>query len=263
MSRPSSPSWPNVPAPPGSKAGGSYSRIIPAEELGGYASWKPRDVTDVSSGASAHAPKRSERPAVRGWSAQPGLEEPRVDDSKQLRALAHKAGYEEGYRDGLIALEDFKASHAEQMQAQWNQRLQAFTTQLSAQWAALEPAMAISLADAAVALAGSVLRAELQLQPAHVLPLAQEAVSLVVGSAKRIELMVHPQDLGLVQHSLGEWLQSRGAHALADPEVARGGCLVKSDIAQVDARMATRWVQAAAVLGSERALPGPPESVTS
>ena len=240
MARPPPAEWPNIPAPPGSKASANYSRIIPAEELQGYASWQPGALGDPAA-----------LPRTAGWSAQEPKEEIGEDVWQQRIAQGRKEGYEDGYRDGMSALESFKRSHAEQMQAQWEQRTQAFCQQLDAQWSGLEPAMADSLARAAVLLARSVLHAELQIKPEHVLDMAREAVLCVAGSARRIELQVHPQDEALVRAALGEWLQSRGAHLQTDSQVQRGGCLVQADIAQVDARLGTRWTAAALGLGSQ------------
>jgi flagellar assembly protein FliH len=240
MARPPPTEWPSIPAPPGSKGGGSYSRIIPAEELQDYAAWKPGALGDPSAA-----------PAATAWRVDKPKEETSDAVWQQRIAQGRKEGYEEGYRDGMSALESFKRTHAEQMQAQWEQRTQAFCQQLDAQWSGLEPAMADSLAQAAVLLARSVLHAELQIKPEHVLDMAREAVLCVAGSARRIELQVHPQDEALVRAALGDWLQSRGAHLQADGQVQRGGCLVQADIAQVDARLATRWSAAAAALGSQ------------
>lgn len=242
--------WPNIPAPPGSKAGGSYSRIIPAEELQAYENWQPSALGDRASSASSE----------KNWRVQKPPEETPIEVWQQRLAEARKAGYEEGYRDGMSALDSFKQSHAEQMQAQWSQRIEAFCRQLDAQWSELEPAMADSLAQAAVLLARSVLHAELQLKPEHVLELAREAVQCVAGSARRIELLVHPQDEALVRAALGDWLQARGAQLSADAQVQRGGCLVQADIAQVDARLGTRWAEAAATLGSPLPWLDPPDA---
>jgi flagellar assembly protein FliH len=46
----------------------------------------------------------------------------------------------------------------------------------------------------------------------------------------------------------------------ADAGVAAGGCVVESDLGQVDARIETRWAQAAAVLGSTEPLADAAES---
>ena len=48
-------------------------------------------------------------------------------------------------------------------------------------------------------------------------------------------------------------LAARGARLVADPVVARGGCLVESDIGTIDASVETRWRRAAAALGCDEA----------
>ena len=42
---------------------------------------------------------------------------------------------------------------------------------------------------------------------------------------------------------------ARGARPPAAPQIERGGCLVESDVGSVDARVETRWAQAAAAFG--------------
>jgi len=230
---------PNVPAPPGSRPAASYARIIPAEELGSFSSWQPD-----SFGGPGGPPERRARPRPEGETP------PAAEVWRERIAEARKSGYQDGYRDGLVGLENFKQAHAAQVQAQSAARLQSLVTALESQWAALEAAMAQSVARCAVRLARQVLRHELQTQPEHVVPLAQEAVQAIMLSARRIELHVHPDDHALVQQGIGELLSSRSARLVADPQVERGGCRVQSDIAAVDATIDRRWSEAAAALGS-------------
>ncbi|MBL8328398.1 MAG: flagellar biosynthesis protein [Rubrivivax sp.] len=227
--------FPNVPAPPGSKAGASYSRIIPAEELGPVASWQPGSF----GGPARPAPGRAA--AVDGAAAEPTAEQ-----WQQRIQEARKAGYQDGYRDGLVGLENFKQSHAAQLARQLGQLLQGFERQ----WAALEPQMAQALARTAVLLARQVLHHELRSHPEHVSRLAQDATAALMHSARRVSVHVHPDDLELVKLGAGEALESRGARVVADAALQRGGCLVHSDIGSVDATLATRWAAAAASLGS-------------
>ena len=49
----------------------------------------------------------------------------------------------------------------------------------------------------------------------------------------------------------GEAIAARGARLVASSTIARGGVLVQSDVGSVDARIAGRWAQAAAALGSK------------
>jgi len=209
-----------------SKPGGHpYGRFIPREELQEFASWKP--------GAFGGA----------GASAAPG-------ESEQQQALVHgarQAGYQEGYRDGLVALENFKRSVLQQNTAQFGALLQQFDEQLDA----LEHEMARSLARVAAAIAQQVVRDELATQPQRIARVAQEAVEAVLISARHIVVQVNPQDLALVEQGAADAIAARGARLVGDPGIERGGCRVLSDVGTIDARVVARWQQAGASIGAE------------
>jgi flagellar assembly protein FliH len=94
-----------------------------------------------------------------------------------------------------------------------------------------------------------VLRSELAARPELVAQVAAEAVNAVLLSARHIRVFVHPEDQTLVELGAGEALAARGARLLGDASLARGGCRVESDLGQIDARIESRWAQAAAMLG--------------
>ena len=215
----------------------SYSRFIPREELGAFAAWSPDTLNSELD------------PGPAGTTA-PGT--PPVADKAAVQAqlaAARQAGYQDGYRDGLVALDSFKQSYAAQMSGQLGPLLQSFDAQLQA----LEQQMAQSVAQAAVLLARRVVRAEIDARPEQVVAVAEQAVNAVLQSARQIRVLVHPDDHALVAEGAAEALQGRGARLLPHPGIARGGCLVESDLGQIDARIEARWRQAAAVLGSELA----------
>jgi flagellar assembly protein FliH len=285
----------NVPPPQGSKPSTPYQRFIPREELGDFASWRPGTFGNIdsdnaatrasfaqsaaaplsaqtavgagsktstapapacapvqgsASGSAASSAPSAATPTAAAAPAQPSAEEwqARVNAARQL-------GYQEGYRDGLVALENFKQSFAQQTTAQVGALLKAFEDQLNL----LDGQMADALAQTATQLARQVLRAELQTRPELVAKVAAEAVGAVMLSARHITVQVHPQDLPLVAEGAAEILAARGARLTAQADVQRGGVLVHSDVGSVDARIAVRWAQAAAALGAtlplEDALP--------
>ncbi len=229
----------NVPPPPGSKSGTSYTRFIPREELGDFESWKPgsfagnaRAANAAAGGAPASPPAPPPEPSAADW-------QQRVDAARQ-------AGYQEGYRDGLTALESFKQSFAQQATAQIGALLNA----LDKQYEELDAQVAQVVAQTAVQLARQVLRAELKGNPGVVSKVASEAVNAVMLSARHIAVHVHPHDLPLVAEGAEEALAARGARLLADASIERGGVMVQSDVGAIDARISTRWAQVAASLGS-------------
>ena len=226
------PAFKNVPSPPGSKAGTAYTRFIPREELGDFASWQPGTFGGAAAAkAAAEAPPAAE-PTAAEWHA-------RVTAARQ-------AGYQDGYRDGLVALENFKQAFAQQATSQIGALLEA----IDAQFTALDAQVAKALTHTAVQLAQQVLRCELAQRPELVATVATEAVNAVMLSARHISVHVHPQDLPLVADGAEEALNARGARLHADAAVARGGVRVHSDVGDIDARIAVRWAQAAAALGS-------------
>jgi flagellar assembly protein FliH len=88
-------------------------------------------------------------------------------------------------------------------------------------------------------------------RPELIAKVAQEAIATLLMSARHITLHVHADDHALVSLGAGEALAARGARLLVDPQVARGGCAVESDIGAIDATLQTRWARAAAALGCE------------
>jgi flagellar assembly protein FliH len=209
-----------------------YSRFIPREELSSFASWSFGDV----SGGGAGAPVREAEASV----------DPAERQAQQLRA-ARQSGYQDGYRDGLVALEGFKQSFASQTTTQVGALVRSIGEQLDA----LQQEMARAVGDTAAALARQVLRSELALRPEAVATVAEQAIDALLLSARHIVLRVHPDDHALIAGHSTEAIAARGARVVSDPQIARGGCRVESDIALVDATIDERWRRAVAALGSE------------
>ncbi|TDM09410.1 MAG: hypothetical protein C4K60_09075 [Ideonella sp. MAG2] len=68
-------------------------------------------------------------------------------------------------------------------------------------------------------------------------------------TAQHLRLRMHPQDLALIETGAGEDLRARHVLLLADPALSRGGCVVETNMGEVDARVEARWQQAAGVFG--------------
>ncbi len=242
----------NVPAPDGSRPS-VYSRFIPREELNDFAAWTPGTL-DMA-GANPDPSLRSRRQAP--------AEPPAADADADLQTLLNttrQQSYQDGYRDGLAALEAFKQSHARTVAAQ----IGALLTSTGDQLDELQQQMAAALAVSATNLARQIVRTELQTRPELVAQVATEAVDTLLLSARHITVRVHPDDHDVVQHGASEVLKARGARVIGDSNVARGGCLVESDIGTVDAEMQTRWRLATGTLGCDQPwLPDDPDTATA
>ena len=232
------PAFKNVPPPDGGKPASPYARFIPREELGDFASWKPGTLGDAA------APQPGVRKAAPPEPPQP----PAPDIGAQLHA-ARQAGYQDGYRDGLAALEQFKQTFAAQLTAQLGALTQSYGHELDA----LQQDMARALAVSATHLARQIVRSDVAARPELVATVAREALDTLLMSARQVTVRVHPDDQPLVAQGAAEVLAARGARLLADASIARGGCLVESDIGVIDASIAARWKRAVASLGCEEA----------
>ncbi|MCB1997136.1 MAG: flagellar biosynthesis protein, partial [Rhodoferax sp.] len=160
----------NVPPPPGSKAGNAYTRFIPREELQGFAAWAP----------DSFGENTTPHPAMQPQAEEPLAPEPAMDLQAEL-AAARQTGYEDGYRDGLVALEGFKQSFAAQATAQVGALVQGMDSAFDQ----LEAQLAEAVTATAVRLARQVLRHELTVQPELVARVASEAVNAVLLSARQ------------------------------------------------------------------------------
>lgn len=224
---------------------GTYARFIPGEELQGAKAWN----LDNLGGAAAATPFSPMRPAAPTPAASAPVEpppppEPNVQD---LLHAARQSGYQDGYRDGMAALDAFKHSFAQQMSAQIGTLVHNFDVELRE----LEGDMAQAIARIAVELARQVVRSEIEQRPELIARVAHDAVEALQLSARHVRVRVHPDDYPLVQAGAGNEMQAREAQLIPDPEVPRGGVKVDADIASVDATIATRWQQAMSTIGQQ------------
>ncbi|GIX25710.1 MULTISPECIES: flagellar assembly protein FliH [Caldimonas] len=214
-----------------------YSRFIPREELHSFSAWSPDSFSDESAAAPAAgvppAPQPTEQEREAQWQAQ--------------IAEARQAGYKDGYRDGLVALDGFKQSYATQVTAQ----VAAVAASFRAQLDAMEQQLAQGLSRVAVEIARQVVRSELSTRPELIQAVAQEALNALVHSARHIRVRLHPDDYQFLTQQGQLDLDSRGARLVSDPDIRRGGCIVESDIGLIDASLETRWRRAAAALGHD------------
>jgi flagellar assembly protein FliH len=246
-----------VPPPPGSKdrPANAYARFIPREELDEFQAWTPGAFGDLGGAPGVHQtqPKPSLRTEPEPAPAPAAPPEPTPEQWAARIEEARTQGYQQGYRDGLEALDAAKRQFAQQVSAQMAQVVAAF----DAQTAALDARLADTLVQTAVMLARQVVRSEITQRPELIVQVAQDAVGAVILSARHLRLRLHPADLPLVEQGCADLLQARGVVLQADATLQPGGCVVESDLGQVDARIEARWAQAAAVLGQDTPLDGP------
>lgn len=275
--------------PPGSGAPSgtpnSYTRFIPREELRGFSAWAPESLEDPSvsksapgqspAGGGVHkapfavragvagaqgqgpaagaqiggVPDQNPAPAKAQKAAKAPEPEPPPVDLEAVARDARQAGYQDGYRDGLSALESYKQTQAAQMAAFMSDQVGALVNDLHGRLESLEQQLSGRIAGVALELARQVVRSEISLRPELVLTVAEDAMTTLLSSARQVVLRLNPEDHALAHGALEEQLQARGARMVADPHVSQGGCILESDIAVVDATVEARWRKVAAAMG--------------
>jgi flagellar assembly protein FliH len=199
-------------------------------------------------------------PTVRGPLVSRTGESEQAYADRQRRTL-HEEAYAKGKQEG------FEAGRAEYEAriAALNARVEQFDAVLqilARPLDQLDAEVETLLATLAIAIARQVVRRELKSDPEQVIAVIRETVGLLPTAARDVRVHLHPEDAALVRERLAMPGAGRAWTLLEDPVLARGGCRVTTDTAQIDARLEARLASvAAAVMGDERAgRPGEGES---
>lgn len=231
------------------------SNSSPAQPQPAAASQRARPEPAAAQQAARPAPRRPVVGGVPGEEPEPAPQAeasapsgPSVDE---LVNEARQVGYQDGYRNGLAALESYKQTQAAQMAVYMNDHVGALAGDFHKRLDSLEQQLAGRIAGVALELARQVVRAELHQNPEVVVDVSEQALSALLTSARQIVLRLNPEDFSLSQGQLSDVMEARGARLVADPAITRGGCLVESDIAVVDATVEARWERAAAAMGHQ------------
>ena len=165
------------------------------------------------------------------------------DGAAEGRLQGHAEGWQTGYDAGL----EIARNEADSLR----QLSQAMPAALRL----AEKEVADGLLTLALDIARQVVRQALSTEPQLILAAVRELLQTEPALSGTPRLLLHGDDLPLVQQYLAEDLQTAGWLLRADPAISRGGCRVQASSSELDATMETRWQRVAAALG--RHLPGP------
>ena len=162
-------------------------------------------------------------------------------EAEQLRETAIAEGFAAGRADALAALEPALAALAQAVEDVREQQLQA----------------AVELERRAVelglALAKKVVAGALEVKPEKVIDTVTGALRGIV-ERERVIVLVNPDDLEIVREAMEGIRASLGGmeHCVVEAErrVGRGGCLVRTPVGDIDARVETKLERAGEVVAS-------------
>jgi flagellar biosynthesis/type III secretory pathway protein FliH len=162
-------------------------------------------------------------------------------EAEQLRETAIAEGFAAGRADALAALEPALAALTQAVEDVREQQLEA----------------AVELERRAVelglALAKKVIASALEVKPEKVVDTVTGALRGIV-ERERVIVLVNPADLEIVREAMEGIRASLGGmeHCVVEAErrVGRGGCLVRTPVGDIDARVETKLERAAEVVAS-------------
>ncbi len=134
-----------------------------------------------------------------------------------------------------------------QAQAEGRERGIAAVTELlvgaRAQASRARAASAAELRTLAVKIAEKILGRELQLRPEAVVDIVAEALQ-AAGASQQVLVRCHPDDLAALERGRPRLVERLArAHAVqfkTDALIGRGGCVVETELATIDARLSTQ-----------------------
>ncbi len=191
-------------------------------------------------------------PSVQGRLAGERREKITAAELDGIARAAWEEGHAKGHADGLAAA----ATEAKRRHDALDQRIAHFDSLLAAlarPLLELDAEVESQLAQLSLTVARHLVRRELRIDPAQVIGILRQAVSLLPAAARDVRVHLHPEDAALVRAKLSAPTTEQAWSVVEDPVMARGGCRVTAGNSQIDARLEAR-VNAAlvAVLGEER-----------
>jgi flagellar assembly protein FliH len=197
----------------------------------------------------------SNPPAVERWKA-PVVEGPivgrRADGRTELDKNARQASHSHGYQAGLDAAKAETQARTRELDLRIA-RLDAILKQLSRPLEELDVELEKQLTALVLTIGKQIVRRELKTDPEQVIAILRESVSRLPASARDVRVHLHPEDAAIVRQLLATPSNDRAWSMVEDPALTRGGCLVRTDTSQIDARLESRLnAIVSAALGDER-----------
>ena len=195
---------------------------------------------------------RWDLPTVKGTSLHTRRAGKTVSELEGVEERAYQEAFAKGREAGLVSARAETQQQLDRMKQQVA-RLESILNLLGAPLRDLDAQVEEQLIGLALTVAKQLVRRELRIDPAQVIAVIRETVSLLPLSARDIRVHLHPEDAAIVRERLSAPGTDRAWTIIEDPVMTRGGCRVTTDTASIDARLESRMAAAiSAVLGDER-----------
>jgi flagellar assembly protein FliH len=168
------------------------------------------------------------------------------NDARRIAAEAEAQGREAGFAAGLEAAREEIAVAL--------QALEAAAGEVAASREAALERIEVEAAELALALAGKILAAALDVRPELVVDVTRSALRRV-AERDRLVVEVNPEDFALLRSEIEGVADSlggfQGLEVVAERRVARGGCLLRTTEGEIDAGIDEQLERAAEIVRNE------------
>lgn len=183
----------------------------------------------------------------------PARERERAEQAARASNAVQEAEKSRGYEAGVAAGRAELKSQLDAANARVV-RLDEILNRLCQPLAELEGEVEEQLVLLALAIGKQLARRELRTDPGQIAALIREAVGRLPAAAREVRVHLHPEDAAAIKERLATAGQERAWSVVEDPTLARGGCLVRSENSQIDARLESRVnAMVSSMLGEQRA----------
>ena len=174
------------------------------------------------------------------------------DEIDAIRSEAQQAGYASGYQEayekGLREGQEAGYQAADASMQPEIELMHALAQRFSTQVSSAAKDTGHQLLALALDLANNMLKTQLDIDPALILPIIEDAIEQLPAVQLPAQILLHPDDAALVKKLAGERFLEAGWRISGDVNMTRGDCLLETASNLVDASLSTRWERLTAAL---------------
>ncbi|MEM5431797.1 flagellar assembly protein FliH [Cupriavidus oxalaticus] len=238
--------------PPDGAHGGGFAPFEPPRRArGGGAGWQrwqmgSLDPRDTAPEAASFMPAEPAPPPIAAIDFA-ALDAMREGARKEGYAQGYTQGQTQGYGDG------HREGYSRGLEAARNEaaQLQALAANFRGALAGVDDQVARALVTLALDVARQLVRTTVAGDPSVLLPAVRELLASEPALQGSPSVLLHPDDVALVETHLQGELEAAGWTVRPDPTVARGGCIASAASGERDATLATRWTRVVKALGRD------------
>ena len=183
----------------------------------------------AESPAETRSPQKWAAPSIDGVAGQGFPTASRLQD---VQKQAYDEAWQAGHAEGIKAGDEETRKRAE--------RFDELLCALARPFDQMDETVEKQLVELAMTVVKQLFRRELKIDPGHVVGVVREALQLLPGTSKNINVHLHPEDAQLVEELLSTSGGDGAWTVVEDPLVSRGGCKIITTNSQVDAQAETR-----------------------